>query len=307
MTGEAIEAPPRLYKYVTISGLKRILQGSIRFTQPSAFNDPFELLPEIVVPMNEPERQIAISFDIMAKRRHPPVGEVELVPDGSRASDAMSRDIVQQLNSLVGILCLSKIHDSLLMWSHYADQYAGAVIEFDAAHDFLAGQIAVDYRPVRPKKDLAAFTVAQEPLPISELCCKSDQWRFEQEVRVVRPLSECEAAGTDERRFPVFVRRVPPDCIRSVILGERSKVEDQRAIYAMVKDTRIALALAAIDMAGYGFRLERIKFNVPVSQVGPMMSPRTAHIFSDLNTQRGEFARWMVEKHPMSKLVNKPV
>lgn len=39
-----------LYKYVGIDGLRRILDGSIRFTQPSAFNDPFELLPEIIVP-----------------------------------------------------------------------------------------------------------------------------------------------------------------------------------------------------------------------------------------------------------------
>jgi len=65
--------------------------------------------------------------------------------------------------------------------------------------------------------------------------------------------------------------------------------------------------LAAIDDAGYAFRRERIKFNVPVSEVGPMMSPRTAHIFSDLATQGGEFARWMIEHHPLSKIVNKTV
>ena len=123
----------------------------------------------------------------------------------------------------------------------------------------------------------------------------------------MRPLSECESTGADPRGFPIFTQRIPLGCIKSVILGERSKVEDQRAIYAQIKDTNITLWLAAIDLAGYGFRLERIKFNVPVSQVGPMMSPRTAHIFSDLPTPRGEFARWMVDKHPMSKLVNKPV
>jgi hypothetical protein len=25
------------------------------------------------------------------------------------------------------------------MWSHYADQYAGAVVEFDSGHEFFAG------------------------------------------------------------------------------------------------------------------------------------------------------------------------
>jgi hypothetical protein len=57
MTDEATGAPSApFHKYVDIAGLKRILQGSIRFTQPSAFNDPFELLPEVVVPKPaEPE------------------------------------------------------------------------------------------------------------------------------------------------------------------------------------------------------------------------------------------------------------
>ena len=60
-----------LYKYVDIAGLKRILQGSIRFTQPSAFNDPFELLPEVVVPNDAGEKQLSFSFDVRAKRRQP--------------------------------------------------------------------------------------------------------------------------------------------------------------------------------------------------------------------------------------------
>jgi hypothetical protein len=38
------------------------MDGSIRFTQPSAFNDPFELLPDIIVPNDAPERQISVSF-----------------------------------------------------------------------------------------------------------------------------------------------------------------------------------------------------------------------------------------------------
>jgi len=45
MTDEAAGAVSKpIYKYVDIAGLRRLLQGSIRFTQPSAFNDPFELM-----------------------------------------------------------------------------------------------------------------------------------------------------------------------------------------------------------------------------------------------------------------------
>jgi hypothetical protein len=65
---------PSLYKYVNIAGLKRILFGSIRVTQPSAFNDPDELLPEVIIPADEPEKPLSIAFDIGAAstfyRRH---------------------------------------------------------------------------------------------------------------------------------------------------------------------------------------------------------------------------------------------
>src|SRR5271169_6849260 len=81
-------SPSSLYKYVDIPGLKRILAGSIRFTQPSAFNDPFELLPEVVVPNDATERQLSFSFDVLAQRRHPPPGALDAVPDGCQASDA---------------------------------------------------------------------------------------------------------------------------------------------------------------------------------------------------------------------------
>jgi hypothetical protein len=73
-----------LYKYVGIDGLRRILDGSIRFTQPSAFNDPFELLPEIIVPNDAPERQISVFFDILAARRAAPDSELEAIPTGEQ-------------------------------------------------------------------------------------------------------------------------------------------------------------------------------------------------------------------------------
>jgi hypothetical protein len=307
MTSDIDEVTPSaLYKYVSIPGLRRILDGTIRFTQPSAFNDPFELLPEIIVPVDEPERPISLSFDILANRLILPSEEVAPIPEGCASSDAMSRDIVQQLNQVIGILSLSRVPNSLLMWSHYADQYAGAVVEFDAAHECFAGQIDIEYRTTRPRRHLNSY-LARGPIPVGELCAKSAEWAYEREVRVIRPLSECQAAGTDPRGFPVFVRPVPAAAIKSVMLGERTAVVEQREIFSRVMDTNISLSMAAIDHAGFAFREERIKFGVPISKMGPMMSPRTAHIFSELKSERGEFARWMVEHHPLSKVVNRPV
>jgi hypothetical protein len=298
-------ASPSLYKYVTRDVLKKILNGSVRFTQPTAFNDPFELLPEFVIPANATEEKVSIAFDILAQRRHPPVGDIDIVPEGSLSSDPTARDIVKDLNETIGILCLAQARDSLLMWSHYAEQYCGAVIEFDASHPFFANQIEVEYRSSRPRKDFQAFL--QAPVPLAELCTKSDQWRYEGEVRIVRLLSDCHSVGVDPRGFPVFVQAMPMEAVKSVTMGERMSVPDQREIYELIKDTDVGLLLAAIEHSGFTFRHERVKFNVPASRMQPMMSPRTAHIFNDGKSVRGEFAKWMVEKHPWSKIVNKPV
>ena len=296
-----------LYKYVDVAGLRRILDGSIRFTQPSAFNDPFELLPEIVLSTKEQERPINVSFDILARRRCTPVGEIDHVPQGYCSSDATSRDVVRQLSALIGILSLSRTNQSLLMWSHYADQYTGAVIEFDGAHEFFVGQIDMEYRSIRPKTDLTDY-LAGKPIPVSELCVKSDQAAYEQEVRVIRTLADCEKTDQYDRRgFQIYIRRMPVECIKAVFLGERTDVGLQREIYSRLKETNIGLFLTAVDGAGYAFRHERIKFNVPASRMGPMISPRTAHIFSDEQNVRAEFARWMIHNHPLSKAVNKPI
>lgn len=305
-SGASAKVSSALYKYVGIDGLRRILDGYIRFTQPSAFNDPFELLPEIIVPNDAPERQISVSFDILEARQATSDTEPEPIREGHRSNDAMSRDIVQQLNQLVGVLSLSRVRNSLLMWSHYADQYAGAVVEFDGSHEFFNGQIDIDYRPTRPRRHVDTYLTGT-PIPVAELCAKSDQWAYEQEVRIVRTLAGCQPTGHILRSFPIFVQPIPAGTIKSVILGERTPVAEQREIYARLMETDASLSLAAVDHSSFAFREEMIKMAAPRSKVGPWMSPRTAHIFSDLKSPRGDVARWLVEHHSMSKLVNRPV
>ena len=116
-----------------------------------------------------------------------------------------------------------------------------------------------------------------------------------------------ETGKVDPRGFPIYTRALPVEAIKSIMLGERMSVEAQREVFARVMDTNIVLDLAAIDLSGYGFRRERIKMQVPINKMGPWMSPRTAHIFRDLTSARGEIARYLIEKHPLSKVVNKPI
>jgi hypothetical protein len=91
-----------------------------------------------------------------------------------------------------------------------------------------------------------------------------------------------------------------------VILGERTPVMELREMFARVMNTPIAVSVLAVDHQGFSFREERIKFAMPLSEMNPMLSPRTAHIFCEMPGALGELARAILERHPMSKIVNRP-
>ena len=267
-----------LYKYVKFEDLKRILNGSIRFTQPGAFNDPFEMVPELHVPERFGSKVINIQFSVTAQRREPIVGKPDddFPPDS--CSDQNSRRILDSLNRSIGILCLSKNDSSLLMWSHYADGYSGALVKFNETHEFFSGHFDVKYSEHRPKRDIASYMGSGGPIPIAELCVKAKEWEYEKEVRVVRSLADCRCVDA-ANGFPIYVMDIPSDCIESVILGERMPVCHQREIWDLVKDkSDVSLYLDAVSNRGYEFRRDTIRI---AGMKNPFLSPRTARIFAD--------------------------
>ena len=284
------------YKYVKSEDLKRILGGSIRFTQPGALNDPFEMVPELHVPQGFGSEEVTIQFSLTAPRREVTVAALDDDFASDYCSDQNSRSILGRLNQAIGILCLSKNGSSLLMWSHYADRYSGAVVEFDETHEFFSGHFEMKYSEHRPKIDITSYIDVDEPVPIAELCVKAKEWEHEEEVRVVQDLVNCRCVGTASG-FPIYVMDIPSDCIESVTLGERMLVRHQREIWDLVKDMcDVSLYLDAVSNWGYEFRRELIN---PGFQ-----SPRTANIFADQEGTYGEIARFLVEKHPLSRIVN---
>ena len=302
MAVEDGEQAVSLYKYVKFENLKKILEGSIRFTQPGAFNDPFEMVPELHVPERYGIQDINIRFSVTAPRREPPIGDLDVDFESDYCSDRNSRRILASLNKAIGILCMSRNSSSLLMWSHYADDYSGAIVEVDESHEFFTGYFEVEYRQHRPKKDIGTYVSSDEPIPIAELCVKSKEWGYEVEVRVVRDLADCRCVSKgDVSGYPIYVMDLPPDCIKSVTLGERMPIVHQREVWEAVKDTDISLYLDAVSNWGYSFRKETIKL---AGIKSPIISPRTAHIFADKDGTYGDIARWQLRNHQLAEMVN---
>lgn len=294
-----------LYKYVSCDVAMKILNGKIRMTQPSEFNDPFELAVELYVSPDIKDTVYNFQFDILSPRES--LGS-NMLPDDFESDfchDIAIREIREELDKSIGILCLSKRNNSHLMWAHYANNYSGVVLEFDKEHEFFEGLMDVEYREKRLKINFDYFINREKEIPLSALFVKPKVWEYENEVRIVRNLNALKKIKNSRGKLPIYLDDIPMECIKSVTLGERTPTREAKDIYNKIKNTNIELKLAAISMRGYDFRYERIKSNLPVSESSPLVSPRTADMFKDEKGELGEIARWIISHHPMRKIVSK--
>jgi hypothetical protein len=227
----------KLYKYMTLErGIQVLGDGLLRFTQPTAFNDPFELNP---------------SFDLMSKADLAALPNVPdkpsmkyLTPEALQSMFAAVKPGLQTLidshageegtyslpnNDLArltldkkyGVICLTESPENLLMWSHYGRSHYGVALQFDTKHPFLAqdkpdGELgslaAVEYSDERP---ILSHSTLHSPLVLYR---KSNAWAYEKEWRLLKLLGDA-----DEKReatpFPIFLFKVPFEAITGIVLG----------------------------------------------------------------------------------------
>lgn len=153
--------PAKLYKYFAPERSSFFEDWLIRFTQPGALNDPFEMRPhiagfgtqaeELALASDRWENHAKGKYDKLVKQRghlmsykdfrakierfRSPMIQ-EAIAKSSEQNPKMARKFDEILNSGMGILSLSETPDSLLMWPHYGDSHRGFVIEFDTLSPF---------------------------------------------------------------------------------------------------------------------------------------------------------------------------
>jgi len=137
----------RLYKHITAERIDDILGAQIRFTQPGAFNDPFEMpafrLQEVAEALRLSglvDQANNIMADLISNplvpSRHAftlPLSYLWSTPSkGPAIRDAeIAKSIIEKIKSIdqkFGILSLTSTRDNLLMWAHYSNEHKGAVI-----------------------------------------------------------------------------------------------------------------------------------------------------------------------------------
>ncbi|HEY4248263.1 MAG TPA: DUF2971 domain-containing protein [Lacunisphaera sp.] len=217
------------FKYLSASTAKLVLENnSLRWSSPRLFNDPFDVPRELSFGITAVEMSEAYRRRLVSLIQHPPDETSELSPQVRLIVDTVKQGITPELRAEMiaalneplqaqqttdasmdelrdlwrgwipdfRILCLTESPAHSAMWFHYADQYKGAVLEFNCNDDSdSAWRIAqpVTYPATKPDVFEADGWAKLMMMPIKRAIetmfhvstyTKSPDWSYENEWRI---------------------------------------------------------------------------------------------------------------------------
>ena len=249
MPSQETNAPPIVYKYLSCDGAFPALRKlSVKYTPIEEFNDPFEGLlrnfsqqefEELVsraresvqkeqtwrkfcdcLPFKDLEKLYCCRRDVLA-------GRLDLDSCLKSALDITTKGMMerypQSFSEHYGMVCFSARFDSILMWSHYAENHKGVVIGYHSR--FFRPLYPVQYRKERVPLPVGQFTKRKGDPPLSmwhvkALTTKFIDWAYEQEWRGVERREKL--LKTKVKDSVVLYSKVPPQTVASIYIGTRT-------------------------------------------------------------------------------------
>ncbi len=184
-----------LYKYRPYSAraLEMLVLRELYFAAPASLNDPYDCRIDIRSSLAAAIERATEAND--AKLR----GKLERLRKMDHVYEKMDADL-----GALGVLSFGKRPDSVLMWSHYAENHTGFCVGFELSEKFtthknqeqIVGAIDVSYMTENPYVDYFNEIVQAEKPPEWEefwqsllsmgMVAKSKAWEYEEEVRALR-------------------------------------------------------------------------------------------------------------------------
>lgn len=261
-------AESRLYKYLDVNGgLAMLEHHNLQFTNSTCLNDPFDCHPALFDYSNVPTN----------KYNWPPADFLKQKGE---------TDMENQRNG-TWICSLSKVYDSLLMWSYYGNHRGVCIgVDMEKARTYLskimcsvyfgAIEMEVQYRDIIEKPDY--FHDAKD-LFRYQLSTKAKAWEHEKEVRLI--LIDPTPAGTlnhpcyapmalpyepkdknevidwkEVRAYP----RIGGECFESVYLGvnlnEKKSQETKEKIIEVARRCNPEIKIYQMTIDPEAFRLK---------------------------------------------------
>jgi len=257
------------YKYLDYSegSLCVISDGTMKFTAPKYFNDPFDCAPDF-----DPEKQADYLMEQKEAIKH--IADEHGQSPSQRLmykkrlrkkieNEAREGKYASVFLEELGICSLSRSPLNLLMWAHYAKNHTGFVVEFSIptpqVNSFLNDYevtktvnerlvpLAVQYKKEKPLID--PYDDEKENMAKNFLT-KGKDWDYEQEERVIDHIRGPGIHPYDRKRI-----------LKSVIAGLRMPQKNYRTlknVIAQVNDnlgTEVNLYRASPLKRAYGLEI----------------------------------------------------
>jgi hypothetical protein len=287
-----------LYKYLRPDRVDVLEKLEVRFTQPNALNDPFELRPRFESLIREAAALASYSaspmdLDPILHQAYSMIREEQrsLLPyehaaasfksfmetdEGRSAVSAglswflqfnvhgatqLRESLYEALNRGVGLLSLTEVPDEPLMWAHYAYSHRGILIGFNEAHAF--------FNRRRSENDECYFLrkVIYADLPPAPSALEMDGnalfvtkgTKWSYE-REWRMLAPLEDASRSIE-LPddsVHLFSLPPEALVSVVIGARASAELERSVLDAVHGSA-DLAHISVSRAALDLNGQRVR------------------------------------------------
>jgi hypothetical protein len=218
---------------------------------PNDFNDPWDCRPffnESQLDQPEVLEQHMQWFERVDRKHWPkPEAEHRRMAEAMRREPQKVREMVKEISAGIGadidkrygVCCFTTKPDSILMWSHYADNHKGICVEFGTNNEVVCGALKVHYADEYPFLDLTDNSEEQNLLP---LISKSTDWAYEDEYRLVAQ-ERGGALGRGTLMMDDHLLQLPVGAITSVIMGCSMPEPDHQHLHEVLAQTGSAIKI----------------------------------------------------------------
>lgn len=273
-----------LCKYLDSAGCLDVIRNRrLSATDPTTFNDPFEIKPGII---GEPDRDktfrhlydnLLPGLSSAIEKALPDFDDKIVSIDHDAAWKIIERDLksdlmetiekgLERASQSLRIICFCNPNeiregDDILLWSHYGDKHEGVRIFFetDDIKILSTNLFAVSYSSERASIDI---TDPSELIKQADDACrrtfetKNESWEYEKEFRWVINLKECKQKG-NRSYIPLeskAVRRIDFGCrceneeIMPFLRDDDNAYQHVKLYKALVHEHRFSLEYKEIDL-----------------------------------------------------------
>lgn len=254
--------PKRLYKYKGVDNnddidriREIIVDSKIFFANSMSFNDPFDTRLDFDPECSKAEFKAKI--EQMAKTSGHRISANELnriVNNSYETCDTYLLQTLEALRQKFGIVCLTEINDSILMWSHYASGHKGICFEFIPPHPTMEQGMVLPMKYVDEYPIHKFYKINHREVIVDLLLLKSKEWEYEKEWRWLP-----EPSPPDDSR-EAGLRDFFPEMLTGVIYGCKADdaLRDSVREFNGQRKNPVQLYQAVMKKRAFGLDIEPI-------------------------------------------------